>query len=183
MNYYSNQGRGYDPAIHSALNRQAAATEEAAAAARDQAAAAREQAWAVEAQTELLRQIQCAKDLGITHSELLRRMEDHVEAVATLARVEQENADLLRSVDVEWRRARWEAWRKKCGLHWRNRCNWIKHPRKTGASIGFYAQRIEHDVVSNHPGLRRANDQLKAQAPQIAAARKQVALAASLLSR
>jgi hypothetical protein len=135
----------------------------------------------VEAQTELLRQIQRAKDLGITHSEYLRRMEDHLDAVATLERVVQENSDLLKTVDAEWRRAGWEAWRKKCGLHWRNRCNWIRHPWKTGASIGYYVQRIEHDVMANHPGLRRANDQLKAHAPQIAAAIKQEALAESLL--
>lgn len=190
MNYhsYSNQGRGYDPALESAMNRQAAAAEAAAAAARDQAAAAREQAAAAReqaeailAQNELIREIQRAKDLGITHAEYERRMRDHVDAMATLAQVRQQNADLLTVVDVELRRARWAAWRKKCGLHWRNRCNWLRHPWKTRASIGHYAQRIEYDVISNHPGLRQANQQLKVQGPQIAAAERQVALAESLL--
>lgn len=178
---YSNQGRGYDPGLQDAMNRQAAAAEAAAAAAREQAAAAREQAEAVREHTELIRQIQKAKDLGITHAEYVRRMRDHVHAMATLAQVRQENADLLKAVDAELRRARWEAWRKKCGLHWRNRCNWLRHPWQTRARIGHFAQRIEYDVISNHPGLRRANQQLKAQAPQIAAAERQVALAESLL--
>lgn len=174
--------------LRSAMDRQAAAAEAAAAAARDQAAAAREQAAAVrehtdavKAQTELLRQIQRAKDLGITHAEYLRRMQDHVDAVATLARVRQENADLLAAVDAELRRARWEAWRKKCGLHWRNRYNWLLHPWQTRAIIGQYAQRIELDVLSNHLGLRRARDQVTAQAPQIADAIRREALAASLI--
>jgi hypothetical protein len=188
MNYYSNQSGGYDPGLQNAMNRQAAAAESAAAAAREQAAAAREQAAAayeqaaaVREHTELIRQIQRAKDLGITHEEFKRRMGDHRDAVATLARVTQENADLLKAVSVQLRRARWQAWRKKCGLHWRNRCNWIRHPWKTGASIGHYAQRIEYDVISNHPGLRQANQQLKTQAPQVASAQRQVVLAESLL--
>ena len=188
MTYYSGQGPRYDPALASAMNRQADAAEAAASAARDQAAAAREQAAAareqaaaVRAQTEMLRQIQRAKDLGITHEEYKRRMRDHADALGTLSLIRQENPGLLKAVDVELRRARWEAWRKKCGLHWRNRCNWLRHPWKTGSAIGYRAQQIEFDVISNHSGLRQANQQLKAQAPRIAAAERQVALAESLL--
>lgn len=121
------------------------------------------------------RQVQRARDLGITHEELLRRIAD-VEQARNALRV-------LESEERRWRekveRAKLEirnkaSWEKLC-LHWRNRWNWIRHPRLTRRAIAPHIAAIEPRITAQYQPLMQAQQRVAAFPPQIHSA--QVVLA------
>lgn len=115
-------------------------------------------------------QVQRARDLGITHEELLRRIADAEHARQALRALESEESlwrDRVERARLEIRnKAWWEKWR----LYWRNRWNWMRHPGLTRQAIAPHVAAIEPRIRAQHQPLMQAQQQLATFAPQIQAA-------------
>jgi hypothetical protein len=113
--------------------------------------------------------------LGITHEELLRRIADVEQARNALRALESAEGRWRDEVARAQRAIRFKvSWEKLC-LHWRNRWNWIRHPRLTRRAIAPHIAAIEPRITAQFQPLMQAQQRVAMFPTQIHAA--QVVLA------
>lgn len=134
----------------SLLAQQRDAMDAQAAALKRQADAADMQAQVQQARLDLEREIQRAKDLGITHKELLRRQNDVDSAKCELRTktiiLDNCAEELAQSNDAV--AAEREILRERRGLNWRNKWNYLRHPFLTSVAIKPFADQIRQRVTA-----------------------------------
>jgi hypothetical protein len=132
------------------LAQQTDAMDAQAAALKRQADAADMQAQVQQERLDLEREIQRAKDLGITHKELLRRQNDVDSAESELETktiiLDNCAIELGQSNDVA--AAKREIRREMWGLNWRNKWNYLRHPFQTSVAIKPFADQIGPRVTA-----------------------------------
>lgn len=140
---------------------------------------------------EFMQEVQRAADLGISHQEYKRRLQDVTEAETKLANAKRQLTRLREavsnpaSIDRTLAKSRRKRTRRKIrALYWRNRWNWIRHPRMTSAAIKPHVDRIRTEVEqADHAQVQKARATAAHEQQLVAAAESVVQAAESELAR